>query len=222
MNTRAWNTRARVQRRRVGGYVLRVRANSARSPDSGRGPPRLADDGALRSARALSSNLESGQMSNKRIAVATALSCLLATSSPRAQGTLPSIGGDLPTPLPLSPASNWWNLDISGAPVDPSSASFVLYVGGASRRIRADMGGSADGDPILTYGIPYVRVPGSQPKVAVQFDVPEESDGVDHTTETSIPFYPIPDEAKTNPHWIEGGWAGNDADADGDRHILIV
>jgi hypothetical protein len=29
--------------------------------------------------------------------------------------------GALPGPLPLFPADNWWNLDISAAPVDPRS-----------------------------------------------------------------------------------------------------
>ncbi len=36
-----------------------------------------------------------------------------------------------------------------------------------------------------------------------------------------IPFYPIPDEAKTQIHWIEGGQAG-DANVGGDRHMLIL
>ncbi len=31
-------------------------------------------------------------------------------------------GGVLPSPLPLFPPDNWWNLDISTAPVDPGSA----------------------------------------------------------------------------------------------------
>jgi uncharacterized repeat protein (TIGR01451 family) len=106
--------------------------------------------------------------------------------------------------------------------VDASSGTFISFAGGAARALHADMGGSAGGDPILTYGIPYIRVSGSQPKLTVQFDVPEESDGVDHSTETSIPFYPIPAEAITQPHWVEGGQPGNDPSASGDRHILLV
>ncbi len=43
----------------------------------------------------------------------------------------------------------------------------------------------------------------------VQFDYSDESDGVNHTTDQSFPFYPIPDEAITQPHWIEGGEPGN-------------
>jgi uncharacterized repeat protein (TIGR01451 family) len=161
-------------------------------------------------------------MNHKRIAVAAVLLGLVVTAGSRAQGSLPSIGGALPGPLPLFPASNWWNLDISGVPVDPGSSGFITFVGGAGRALHADMGGSDAGDPIKSFGIPYVRVSGSQPKVAVQFDVPQESDGVDHNTETSVPFYPIPSEAITQPHWIEGGQPGNDLAAPGDRHMLIV
>ena len=63
----------------------------------------------------------------------------------------------------------------------------------------------------------------SQPKVTVQFDVPDESDGVDHATETSIPFYPIPTQAITTTHWVEGGAPGNvDHRDDSDRHLLVI
>jgi len=45
---------------------------------------------------------------------------------------------------------------------------------------------------------------------------------VNHTTGASVPFYPIPDEAITQPHWIEGGEPGNvDLRASADRHMLI-
>jgi hypothetical protein len=64
-------------------------------------------------------------------------------------------------------------------------------------------------------------VPGHQPKKAVQFYYGDESDGVDHATGRSYPFYPIPDEAITQPYWIEGGPPGNTAPG-GDRHMLIV
>src|SRR6185436_4203744 len=73
------------------------------------------------------------------------------------------------------------------------------------------------------YGFPYVVVDGSQPKQAVQFDYSDESDGVNHTTDQSFPFYPIPNEAITQAHWIEGGQAGNvDLRSQSDRHLLIV
>ena len=51
----------------------------------------------------------------------------------------------------------------------------------------------------------------------------DESDGVNHDTGQSFPFYPIPDEAITQAHWIEGGEPGNvDRRSVSDRHLLIV
>ncbi|MGZ7039759.1 MAG: hypothetical protein ACXVJO_16400, partial [Thermoanaerobaculia bacterium] len=34
--------------------------------------------------------------------------------------------------------------------------------------------------------------------------------------------YPIPDEARSQQRWIEGGLAGDDPRADGDRHLLLI
>ena len=57
----------------------------------------------------------------------------------------------------------------------------------------------------------------------MQFQYADESDGVNHATGASVPFYPIPDEAITQAHWIEGGEPGNvDLRAASDRHLLIV
>jgi hypothetical protein len=73
------------------------------------------------------------------------------------------------------------------------------------------------------YGFPYVVVDSTVPKLAVQFDYSDESDGVNHTTDQSVPFYPIPPEAITQAHWIEGGEPGNvDLRSSADRHLLIV
>ena len=63
----------------------------------------------------------------------------------------------------------------------------------------------------------------SQPKKTVNFLYYDESDGVNHPGNNPYPFYPIPDEAITQPHWIEGGDPGNVDDRDSeDRHMLIV
>jgi hypothetical protein len=127
-------------------------------------------------------------------------------------------GGPLPEPLPLCPLSNWWNTDISSAPVDPKSASFLQFVG-TGRGMHPDFGGDS-GDPSAPiYGIPYVTVPGSQPLVPVTFDYDDESD---LGAPGRPPGYPIPEEAKTQQKWIEGGLAAGDSRADGDRHLLIV
>ena len=133
-----------------------------------------------------------------------------------------TLNGDLPGPLPLFPQMNWWNTDISRAPVDAGSANFIAFIG-ASRRLHPDFGGEVAPGSEDIYGFPYIVVDGSQAKQAVQFQYSRESDGVDHATNQSYAFYPIPDEAITQAHWIEGGQPGNvDLRSRSDRHMLIV
>jgi hypothetical protein len=142
----------------------------------------------------------------------------------QAQSSPPLRNGALPGPLPLFPADNWWNQDISAAPVDPRSSQFIAFINGTTttgRRLHPDFGGYESPGSHDIYGFPYAVVSGDQPKVAVQFDYADESDGVDHSAGVSFPFYPIPEQAKTEPYWIEGGPAGNSG-ATGDRHMLIV
>jgi hypothetical protein len=125
-------------------------------------------------------------------------------------------------PGPLFPPDNWWNQDVTAAPVDPRSPQFVAFINnGGTRRLHPDFGGYESPGSTNIYGFPYVVVGGDQPKRAVSFDYADESDGVDQTTGHSVPFYPIPDEAITQPYWIEGGPPGA-ADPGGDRHMLIV
>jgi hypothetical protein len=150
---------------------------------------------------------------------ATALMLMAATIAVAATATL---GGPLPGPLPLFPADNWWNLDISSAPVDTRSASFISFVG-TTRTLHPDFGGDASPGSVDIYGFPYAVVDGAVARRAVQFDYSDESDGVDHATDTSVPFYPIPDEAAAQAHWIEGGQPGSvDLRSSSDRHLLIV
>jgi hypothetical protein len=134
-------------------------------------------------------------------------------------------GGALPQPLPLFPADNWWNLDISNWPVDGNSSSYVTFINnGGTRRLHPDFGGNA-GTGFSIYGMPYAVVTGvtNADLKAVQFRYSSESDGVDHPTNTSFPFYPIPPEAITQPYWVEGGDPGNvDLRSSQDRHLLIV
>ncbi|MFN8057630.1 MAG: thrombospondin type 3 repeat-containing protein [Vicinamibacterales bacterium] len=130
------------------------------------------------------------------------------------------VGGTLPGPLPLLPATNWWNLDISQAPVDPNSSSFITYINAPGRRrLHPDMGGDSGLQPPdpITYGMIYIVVPGNQPLVPVVFDYDDESD---HQAPGRPPGYPIPDAAKTQPRYIEGGLPGG-GDS-GDRHMLLV
>jgi hypothetical protein len=134
----------------------------------------------------------------------------------------PVQGGPLPGPLPLFPADNWWNADVSAAPLDPNSAAFIAWIG-ASTGMHPDFGGNAGATAI--YGMPYVVVPGTQPLEPVVFDYASESD----TGAPGRPAgYPIPAEAKTQIRWIEGGYAGNcdssyaGSPCRGDKHMLIV
>src|SRR5260221_12511695 len=84
-----------------------------------------------------------------------------------------TVGGSLPAPLPLFPTDNWWNTDISSAPVDPKSASFISFIG-TSRGMHPDFGGDSGDSSAPIYGMPYVVVAGSQPRVNVTFDYDDE------------------------------------------------
>ena len=126
-------------------------------------------------------------------------------------------GGPLPGPFPLFPDDNWWNVDVSQAPLDPNSTDFIDFIGGDTR-LHPDFGGNADTFP-ETYGIIYVSVPGSQPLVPVTFV--EYGDESDAGAPGRPPGYPIPEAAKTQPGYIEGGYPGN-ADVGGDRHMILV
>jgi hypothetical protein len=133
-----------------------------------------------------------------------------------------TIGGVIPGPLPVFPSDNWWNLDISNAPVDPGSDGYVTFIG-PTRGMHPDFGGNVSPGSVQVYGFPYAVVDSTVPLQAVQFQYANQSDGVDHTTNLSFPFYPIPVEAITQAHWIEGGDPGNvDLRSSSDRHLLIV
>jgi hypothetical protein len=138
---------------------------------------------------------------------------------------VPVEGGALPGPLPLFPPDNWWNLDVSQAPVDPASQSYVDFINnGGTATLHPDLGGTVSPGSVAIYGMPYAVVDGdATTKLAVQFHYSDQSDGVDHTTDTSFAFYPIPSQAATDPHWVEGGSPGNvDMRSTQDRHLLIV
>ncbi|KAA0255472.1 MAG: hypothetical protein EDX89_05245 [Acidobacteria bacterium] len=139
--------------------------------------------------------------------------CLLLAAGTAAGQTGVVRGGPLPQ---MFPADNWWNVDVSQAPLDPQSAAFLSFIG-TSKGLHPDFGGDSDPFPEI-YGMVYVTVPGSQPLEPVAFDYADESD----TGAPGRPAgYPIPVQAKTEPKWLEGGYPGN-AGADGDKHLLIV
>jgi len=107
-----------------------------------------------------------------------------------------------PPPLPpraVFPADNPWNRDISADAVDPNSDSLIARCGG-SVSLHPDFGTVYQGAP---WGIPFITVSGSQPRVPVSFAYADESDAGP---------YPIPPGVP-----IEGGPASS-----GDRHVLVI
>jgi hypothetical protein len=138
--------------------------------------------------------------------------------------TVPVEGAVPPGPLPVFPADNWWNADISTAPVDSNSSSYIAFINnGGTRRLHPDFGGEASPGSVDIYGMPYAIVDGNQPKQAVTFQYWDESDGVDYSTHQGVPFYPLPAQAITQSHWVEGGAPANvDQRSSADRHLLVI
>jgi uncharacterized protein (TIGR03437 family) len=107
----------------------------------------------------------------------------------------PHIGG-----CEVFPSNNIWNTPVDKLTVDPNSNQYVTTIG-ANAPAHPDFGsGLYAGEPI---GIPFMTVPGTQPKVSVTFQYSDESDPGP---------YPIPSNVP-----IEGG-----ARSSGDRHVLVI
>jgi len=142
-----------------------------------------------------------------------------------ARAQAPQPPAPLPSPLPLFPPDNWWNQDVSAAPVDTNSAGFLGLIGNPS--VHPDFGGS-DGTPNGVYGMIYAVVPGSTPLEAVDFSTYGYPDESDAGAPGRPPGYPIPAAARTEPKWIEGGDPATcdpnapSSPCDGDRHLLLV
>jgi hypothetical protein len=115
------------------------------------------------------------------------------------------------------PISNWWNTDVTAAPVETRSAALISFISGrtatnptAVRRLHPDFGPPP-------YGFPYIVVAGDQARVAVTFTpYGSESD----TGAPGLAGYPIPAEARTQANYIEGGVPGGGSS--GDRHVLVI
>jgi hypothetical protein len=110
--------------------------------------------------------------------------------------------------LQVFPTDNWWNRDVSTATVPANSDDIIDFIG-RDKPLHADFG--------TTFGIPYIEVEGTQPKVPVSFLYDDESD----LGAPGLPLgYPIPEVAQYTPGYVEGGVAGGGSQ--GDRHILLV
>ncbi|MCO5220197.1 MAG: hypothetical protein M9947_01280 [Thermomicrobiales bacterium] len=115
-------------------------------------------------------------------------------------GCTSSVCGQVPPDCPLFPADNIWNTPVADLPLDPLSETYIASIG-PDTGLHPDFGsGLYEGQPL---GIPFVRVPATQPDVDVAFEIDDESDPGP---------YPIPPDAP-----IEGGSCGG-----GDRHVIVV
>src|SRR6202008_1718562 len=90
------------------------------------------------------------------------------------------------------PTTNWWNQDVSGAPLDARSAQLISWIG-TTKQVHPDFGPPPN-------GIHSIVVAGDQARVGLSFQYSGESD----TGIPGLPGYPIPEEAKTQPHYSEG------------------
>ncbi|MEQ1857350.1 MAG: hypothetical protein ABL963_12895 [Longimicrobiales bacterium] len=119
---------------------------------------------------------------------------------------------------PIFPADNWWNLDVSGAPLDPRSSALIDWI--CDRAAPTDpcdaMLHPDFGPP--PYGIPYMGVSGDQPLEPVTFVLYGSQSDAGAPGRSA--GYPLPHSARTEAGWIEGGVAGGGAS--GDRHLLVV
>src|SRR6516164_979758 len=135
--------------------------------------------------------------------------------APQAAGVMPTVPPATSTPFPsptpagsppvvamidscqVFPATNPWNTDVSAYPVDPNSANYLAHMNASTKFLHPDFGSNP------TYGIPYITVPATQPKVPMTFTYASESDPGP---------YPFPPNAP-----IEGGVAST-----GDRHVIVI
>jgi hypothetical protein len=95
------------------------------------------------------------------------------------------------------PAENEWNRDVSADPIDARSEAMLRHMGASTLSLHADFGASP------AFGIPYVVVAPTEPRVPMQFTFASQSDPGP---------YPFPDDVP-----IQGG-----AVARGDRHAVVV
>ncbi len=70
----------------------------------------------------------------------------------------------------MLPADNEWNRKVIGDPIDARSDQYLAAMNAGASQLHADFGSS--GAP----GVPYLVVSGSQPRLPIAFDIPQESD----------------------------------------------
>jgi hypothetical protein len=149
-----------------------------------------------------------------RTSVAVALLC---GSVALLRAAAPPVVNEAMVGRQVFPATNWWNLDVTSAPVDSRSAALIDFISGRTptnrtpvRRLHPDFGPPP-------YGFPYIVVAGDQARVPVTFTA---YGGESDAGAPGLPGYPVPVEARTQSNYIEGGIPGGGSS--GDRHLLII
>jgi hypothetical protein len=96
--------------------------------------------------------------------------------------------------LQVFPTDNWWNRDVSLATVPMNSDDVIDYIG-RTKPLHADFG--------TTFGIPYIEVEGTQPKLPLTFLYDDESD----YGAPGLPLgYPIPEVAQYTAGYVEAAF----------------
>ena len=141
--------------------------------------------------------------------------------------TLPTLamdalrGGAPPHPLPLFPPDNWWNVDISTAPVDSASASYIAFINNGDAPDAPGLRRRAARNLDLWLAVHRRRQRQFRSARCSSSTGTKATASISTRREFSV--LPDPDEAITQAHWIEGGEPGNvDLRSSQDRHLLIV
>lgn len=105
-------------------------------------------------------------------------------------------------PCPVFPADNYWNKDISAAPIHPQSAAIIANINShGGETIHPDFGGEMDD----YYGLPWITVTNNQTPVdSISFEYDEESDHVPYTIPYDVPIEGVPGAEE------------------GDRHVIVI
>jgi Fibronectin type III domain len=179
-----WRDRARSERR----YEVRHRAAGSADWTTAKLP--------RNSASFRNRGLERGTVHEHQVRACARRACSR-WSGVRSQATLLApFNGPHPDPqCPVFPPADAWNQDVSGLPAHPDSDAYIAQIlGDGGDSLHPDFGSNPD------YGIPFVVVPGNQPRVPIEFD--------QYGDESDPGPYPAPPGAP-----VEGG---------SDDHVLVV
>jgi hypothetical protein len=132
-----------------------------------------------------------------------AAACDVPAPLPKPGGTAtgggPVVSGPTLAGCPVFPADNAWNQRVDTLPVRADSRTFIASISASGKtNLHPDFGGGG------AYGIPFMVVPSTQPKVPIHFTA--------YGDESDPGPYPVPGNAP-----VEGGSAST-----GDRHVLVL